>query len=123
MVRLGKTYSNLMVEVSATNSKLRTRKMRILLEASGAGEAVCAAVLAEADGNLRLALVMLLGGVDARAARQALAAAVGGVRRALDLLLRFSKDQLRNVKSVRAIVRSLHDGSATGVAAAHHKFA
>jgi N-acetylmuramic acid 6-phosphate etherase len=62
MIRLGKTYSNLMVEVRAVNSKLRSRTLRILSDASGAGEEACAAALAQADGDLRLAMVMLLGG-------------------------------------------------------------
>ena len=91
MIRLGKTYSNLMVEVSASNSKLRCRKVRILAEASGEPEAACEIALAEADGDLRLAMVMLLGGVGADAARAALAAASegggdGGVRSALACL-------------------------------------
>ena len=86
MVRLGKTYSNLMVEVSATNDKLRTRKVRILREASGAEEAACEAALTEADGELRLAMVMLLGGVGVRAARKALVAGDGSVRGALAAL-------------------------------------
>jgi N-acetylmuramic acid 6-phosphate etherase len=87
MIRLGKTYSNLMVEVSATNSKLRARKVRILREASGADEMACDAALAAAEGDLRLAIVMLLGGVDAQAGRKALAAADdGSVRSALNRL-------------------------------------
>jgi N-acetylmuramic acid 6-phosphate etherase len=86
MVRLGKTYSNLMVEVSATNSKLRARKVRILREASGADEAACDAALARAEGDLRLAIVMLLGGVGAQAGREALAIGDGSVRGALSRL-------------------------------------
>ena len=86
MVRLGKTYSNLMVEVSATNSKLRTRTARILREASGASEAACEAALNEAGGELRLAMVMLLGGVGVSAARGVLAVGDGSVRGALAAL-------------------------------------
>jgi N-acetylmuramic acid 6-phosphate etherase len=86
MVRLGKTYSNLMVEVSATNSKLRARQIRILREVSGADEAVCGAALATAEGDLRLAIVMLLGGVGAEAGRKALTAGDGSVRGALSRL-------------------------------------
>jgi N-acetylmuramic acid 6-phosphate etherase len=82
MVRLGKTYSNLMVEVSATNDKLRVRKVRILREASGADEIACEAALTQADGDLRAALVALLAGVGAEQARQALGAAKGSVRAA-----------------------------------------
>ena len=88
MIRLGKTYSNLMVEVSASNSKLRDRKVRILAEASGEPAAACEAALGAADGDLRLAMVMLLGGVPVTAARSALTAAAssggdGSVRSAL----------------------------------------
>jgi N-acetylmuramic acid 6-phosphate etherase len=86
MVRLGKTYSNLMVEVSATNDKLRVRKVRILREASGADEIACEAALTQADGDLREALVALLAGVGAEQARQALGAAKGSVRAALAAL-------------------------------------
>jgi N-acetylmuramic acid 6-phosphate etherase len=83
MIRLGKTYSNLMVEVQAVNSKLRTRTLRILSDASGAHEAACAAALAQAGGDLRVAMVMLLGGAPGTAAQQALTAGDGGVRGAL----------------------------------------
>lgn len=86
MVRLGKTYSNLMVEVSATNHKLRVRKVRILREASGADEGACEAALTKADGDLRAALVTLLAGVGAEQARQALDGAGGNVRGALAAL-------------------------------------
>jgi N-acetylmuramic acid 6-phosphate etherase len=86
MVRLGKTYSNLMVEVSATNTKLRTRTVRILCEASGASEPACEAALTDAGGELRLAVVMLLGGVGVSAARKALADGDGSVRGALAAL-------------------------------------
>jgi N-acetylmuramic acid 6-phosphate etherase len=86
MIRLGKTYSNLMVEVRAVNSKLRSRTLRILSDASGAGEGACAAALAQADGDLRLAMVMLLGGAAGPAAHQALTAGDGGVRGALSRL-------------------------------------
>jgi N-acetylmuramic acid 6-phosphate etherase len=86
MVRLGRTYSNLMVEVSATNDKLRVRKVRILREASGAEEIAAEAALTQADGDLRAALVALLAGVEADRARQALDAADGTVRGALTAL-------------------------------------
>lgn len=83
MIRLGKTYSNLMVEVRAVNSKLRDRTLRILSDASGADQAACAAALTQADGDLRVAMVMLLGGAPGPAAQQALTAGDGGVRGAL----------------------------------------
>jgi N-acetylmuramic acid 6-phosphate etherase len=86
MIRLGKTYSNLMVEVRATNDKLRTRRLRILREATGETDAGCEAALAAADGDVRVALVALVGGVSAAQARAALAATGDGVRAALAAL-------------------------------------
>jgi len=86
MVRLGKTYSNLMAEVSATNDKLRVRRVRILQEASGADQIAAEAALTEADGQLRTALVAMLAGVSAQRARQVLDAADGTVRGALTAL-------------------------------------
>jgi N-acetylmuramic acid 6-phosphate etherase len=104
MIRLGKTYSNLMVEVASTNSKLRTRKVRILCEATGAGEAICGAALARADGELRPALVALLGGVEVPDARRALETSGGVVRDALRALLRLRKEMSRSdVSSVRSL--------------------
>ena len=64
MVRLGKTYSNLMVEVLATNEKLRKRLVRLLTQATDLEADVCENALAATDGDLRAALVMLVAGVD-----------------------------------------------------------
>lgn len=86
MIRLERTYSNLMVAVSGTNVKLRGRVVRILVEATGLDPEVCAAAAEEAGGDCRTALVSLLGEVPVTAASEALQAAGGGVRRALDLL-------------------------------------
>lgn len=84
MVRLGQTYSNLMVSVRATNAKLRGRTVRILVEATGLSEAVCAEAAQAADGDLKVALVHLLSTVDIRRSAMALRAADGHVRLALD---------------------------------------
>ncbi len=83
MVRYGRTYSNLMVSMRATNAKLRGRTLRILREATGAGPQDCAEALAAADGDLKVALVRLLSGVDTHLAASALAGAQGHVRDAL----------------------------------------
>jgi len=82
MVRLGRTYSNLMVSLSGTNAKLRQRQIFILMEASGATEAACRAELARCGGDLRLAVLCLLTGLTPEAAAHALAAS-GSVRAAL----------------------------------------
>ena len=86
MVRLGRTYSNLMTSVVAKNAKLSGRMVTILAEASGRDPQTCARVLAEADNNLQLALVQLLADVDRDTAHQALRDADGVVRAALGLL-------------------------------------
>lgn len=83
MIRLGKTYSNLMVDVAPTNSKLRGRVLSILEEATGASDKECASALKAADGNTKTALVTLLTGVDAAAANVALRSADGRVRAAI----------------------------------------
>jgi N-acetylmuramic acid 6-phosphate etherase len=83
MIRLGRTYSNLMVNMVATNEKLRGRLIRMLVEATGLDEDDCAEALATADGEVKLALVCLLGGVPVDVARRALTQADGVVREAL----------------------------------------
>jgi N-acetylmuramic acid 6-phosphate etherase len=86
MVRFGRTYSNLMVSMRATNAKLRGRMLRILREATGAPAQDCSDALAAADGDLKVALVQLLSGVDTPGAATALAGAQGHVRDALTAL-------------------------------------
>jgi N-acetylmuramic acid 6-phosphate etherase len=83
MVRLGRTYSNLMVALAGTNAKLRQRQLTILREASGASPEACREQLARCDGDLRLALLCLLAGLDPQAAAAALAACGDSVREAL----------------------------------------
>ncbi|TCC10722.1 N-acetylmuramic acid 6-phosphate etherase [Kribbella soli] len=83
MIKLGRTWSNLMVDLVATNKKLRGRMLRILAEATGADEGACEAALAEADGELKPALIHLLTGTPIPAARAALEAAHGRVATAL----------------------------------------
>ncbi|TDQ43915.1 N-acetylmuramic acid 6-phosphate etherase [Actinorugispora endophytica] len=83
MVRLGYTYSNLMVGVVATNAKLRGRMVTILTEATGLPEDACAEALTSADGDTRVALVCLLTGADTPTAADTLRAVKGSVRAAL----------------------------------------
>src|SRR6476619_8167811 len=83
MIRLGKTYGNLMVDVVATNDKLRDRVRRIVELATGASSAEVAAALDASDGEAKVAIVTLLAGVDASTARERLARAGGVVRKAL----------------------------------------
>jgi N-acetylmuramic acid 6-phosphate etherase len=83
MVQLGKVYGNLMVDLRATNAKLRRRAARIVAEASGAGQAEAAAALEEAGGRVPVAIVMLKRRVGAQEATRSLARAGGVLRRAL----------------------------------------
>ncbi len=83
MVALGKTYGNRMVDLRATNEKLRRRAVRMVREITGAGEAEAAAAFAQVSGRVKPAVVMLLAGVGAAEADQRLDAAGGRVREAL----------------------------------------
>jgi N-acetylmuramic acid 6-phosphate etherase len=82
MVQLGHTHGDLMIDVRATNDKLRRRAQRIVQEATGEADETVAAALA-ASGDTKTATVMLLAGVDADDARRRLAAAGGYVRAAI----------------------------------------
>lgn len=86
MVKLGRTYSNLMVSMRATNAKLRGRTIRILHEATGQSENACEQALADASGDLKVALVHLLSGEPTERAAAALEDTKGHVRNALDRL-------------------------------------
>ena len=83
MVALGKTYGSRMVDVRATNEKLRRRAARMVREITGAAEAEAATALGQAGGRVKLAVVMLLAGVGAAEAERRLAAVGGRVREAL----------------------------------------
>lgn len=83
MVSTGRTYSNLMVNVAATNGKLRGRTVTILAEATGLDESACVDALNASDGELATALVCLLAGCPPEVARSALEACEGRVRAAV----------------------------------------
>jgi N-acetylmuramic acid 6-phosphate etherase len=83
MIRLGRTFDNLMVDVRASNEKLRARVRRIVETATGAPADEIDAALADADGNAKMAIVSLLAGVSAAEAAARLEAAGGSVREAL----------------------------------------
>lgn len=85
MVRLGKTYGPYMVDMRATNVKLRHRALRMLDAITGAGEAACAQALAATHARVKPAVVMLLGQCDVVEAERRLAASGGRVRDALKL--------------------------------------
>lgn len=83
MIRLGHTWSNLMVDLVATNAKLRGRVVRILCEATGADEITARHALELASGELKPALVSLLAGVGPELAKAALEQHQGSVADAL----------------------------------------
>jgi N-acetylmuramic acid 6-phosphate etherase len=82
MIRLGRTYGGLMVGVAPGNAKLRERARRNVVLASGASEERVDEALDAAAGDARVALVSLLAGIDADAARSRLEASEGSVRKA-----------------------------------------
>ncbi len=84
MVRLGKVYGNLMVDLRASNAKLRARAERLVTLAAGVDAAAARAALAACDGQVSVALISLRRGVGADEARALLKAAGGHVRRALE---------------------------------------
>ena len=86
MVRLGKTFGNLMVDVRATNAKLSARILRIVREATGAEEAEAAEVLLRAGGSAKIAIVMLLGNITEQEAEEILGQSHGSVRHALRMV-------------------------------------
>ncbi|KMS81132.1 N-acetylmuramic acid 6-phosphate etherase [Streptomyces leeuwenhoekii] len=83
MIRLGKTYGNLMVDVRASNDKLRARSRRIVALATGAGDEEIERALAAADGEVKHAILILLAGVDGPAAARLLEDSGGHLRAAL----------------------------------------
>src|SRR5579875_2117682 len=83
MVLLGKTYGNLMVDLRASNSKLRARTNRIVRFLTGLSVEEADALLRRCGGELKTALVAHLGGIEPEEARSRLAAAGGQVRKAL----------------------------------------
>ena len=83
MIRLGKVYGNLMVDVRATNAKLRDRAARIVATLTGLDRAASFAQLDQAGGSVKAAVVMQRLGIDRAAAETHLAVHAGRLDRAL----------------------------------------
>ncbi|MEQ6968168.1 N-acetylmuramic acid 6-phosphate etherase [Pectobacterium polaris] len=83
MVKLGKVYQNLMVDVKATNVKLLDRACRIVVEATGAERDKARQALVQADNEVKPAILMLLANIDVAAARERLKQHNGYLREAL----------------------------------------
>lgn len=83
MIRLGKTYGNLMVDVKASNAKLKERAAGIVMTIAGCTRADADAALAETDGSAKLAVLRVLTGAPVTACRELLAARHGRLKDAL----------------------------------------
>lgn len=83
MIRMGKTFGNLMVDVRPVNSKLRQRAINIVATATGVSRDEARDLLIAANQEPKTAIVMALANVDANEARRRLAASGGHVRPAL----------------------------------------
>ena len=81
MIRIGKTYGNLMVDLKATNAKLRDRSERIVGEVCGVSREEARTLLAASGGRVKTAIVMQKLGVDRAGAETALERAGGVIRR------------------------------------------
>ncbi|WP_055048124.1 N-acetylmuramic acid 6-phosphate etherase [Devosia sp. A16] len=84
MIRIGKTYQNLMVDVRTSNEKLLARAVRIVMQATDCPEEVAEAALQRTGNEVKLAILVILTGLDVEAARAAMARSGGFLRRALE---------------------------------------
>ena len=84
MVRLGKVYGNLMVDLVATNEKLRGRALRLVRALAGVDAEPARAALDAASGSVKVAVVMLRRGIEAEGARALLAQRDGILRAVLE---------------------------------------
>ena len=84
MVKVGKVFGNLMVDVKATNEKLVERCRRVVMEATGCDHEKADAVLKETENNCKLAIVMILLNIPLNEAKEKLAQADDNIRIALN---------------------------------------
>ncbi|WP_323013978.1 N-acetylmuramic acid 6-phosphate etherase [Devosia sp.] len=84
MIRIGKTYQNLMVDLHASNKKLLARAVRIVMQATECSASEAEAALEKTNNDVKLAILVQLTGLDVEAARATLQSAGGFLRRAID---------------------------------------
>lgn len=84
MILLGKCYQNLMVDVQASNEKLKARAIRIVTEATECSREIAENTLKIADNNAKLAIMMILGDLDKQTAVKILAENQGRLQQALN---------------------------------------
>jgi N-acetylmuramic acid 6-phosphate etherase len=82
-VGIGKVYKNLMVDVQPTNEKLISRAENIVMKATDADRETAKKALAESDGKVKIAIIMILLDIDKDAAVKKLKESEGHVRKAL----------------------------------------
>ncbi|MGF1722246.1 N-acetylmuramic acid 6-phosphate etherase [Vibrio kyushuensis] len=84
MIRLGKSYQNLMVDVKATNKKLVARAARIVTQATECNTTQATETLKQTDYDVKLAILMILTGLDLKSAKQQLCHQDGFLRKAVE---------------------------------------
>ncbi|OIQ24443.1 N-acetylmuramic acid 6-phosphate etherase [uncultured Vibrio sp.] len=84
MIRLGKSYQNLMVDVKATNKKLVARASRIVIQATDCDLNLATQTLEQTDYDVKLAILMILTGLDVQSAKQQLQSQQGFLRKAVE---------------------------------------
>lgn len=85
MVKLGKVYQNLMVDLQTTNEKLHARAMRIVMQASGCDVQTATTALSQCDGVVKVAILHTVTGVDPAQCRSLLSQTHGILRQAIEL--------------------------------------
>lgn len=83
MIRIGKCYQNLMVDVQASNEKLKARAVKIVMEATDCTKEMAETTLLQAGNHAKLAILMILSNVDKSQAEKMLAENQGKLRQAL----------------------------------------
>ncbi|WP_058302059.1 N-acetylmuramic acid 6-phosphate etherase [Gorillibacterium timonense] len=91
MVKLGKTYNNLMVDLRASNEKLRDRSIRIITSATGTDPETAQAALTRAADSCKLAILMIETGVDASTGEALLGETKGSLKKAIRLFKETSR--------------------------------
>lgn len=86
MIKLGKVYENMMIDLQLTNKKLVERSKRIIMTATGVSYEEASEYLEKSGGHVKTALVMILGDVNADIAKQKIMEVNGFVRKAIELV-------------------------------------
>jgi N-acetylmuramic acid 6-phosphate etherase len=84
MIRIGKSYQNLMVDVTASNQKLVARASRIVIQATGCSQTEARSILDQTGNDVKLAILIAITGMDVEKARLALDDAGGFLRKAIN---------------------------------------